>query len=81
MTEPQREYYFHDAECTEKNFTPLNDRGLKTCLDCSGVFDEFGKGVATTDDRFDEHVNWETLEFPKYAKVGDTWHGVEIVDI
>lgn len=49
-----REYYFHDNECSGKNFTELNERGLKTCLDCGGVFNEDGNGVAVTDKRFDE---------------------------
>lgn len=51
-----REYYQHDNLCPAKDFTPLNDRGLKTCLDCAGVFDKEGKGVCLTDKRFDE--NW-----------------------
>lgn len=51
--EQERVYYEHDATCSEDNFTELNDRMLKTCLDCAGVFDAFGKGVAVTDKRFD----------------------------
>lgn len=49
-----REYYEHDAMCPANNFTELNTRGVKTCLDCAGVFDKDGKGVAVTDKRFDE---------------------------
>jgi hypothetical protein len=52
--EIQREYYAHEAHCTQTNFWPMNARGLRTCKDCGGVFDVEGKGVATTDVRFDE---------------------------
>lgn len=56
--EQEREFYEHDAGCPEENFTPTNERGMKTCLDCAGVFDaETGKGVSMTDTRFDE--NWD----------------------
>lgn len=48
-----REYYEHDSRCDKKSWGPVNDRGLKRCLDCSGIFDENGKGVAVTDKRFD----------------------------
>lgn len=51
--EIEREYYTHDNACPQNRFTPLNARGLKTCLDCAGIFDEEGKGVALTDKRFD----------------------------
>lgn len=51
MNEP----YEHDISCTKKNFTELNERGLKTCLDCAGVFDAKGNGVSPTDKRFDEN--------------------------
>lgn len=51
--EANRVYYEHDADCSKENFTSVNDRGLKTCLDCAGIFDENGKGVAVTDKRFD----------------------------
>lgn len=51
-----REYYQHGASCDQKTFTELNERGLKTCIDCAGVFDKDGKGVCVTDRRFDE--NW-----------------------
>lgn len=55
--EIEREYYIHDAGCSEKNFAETNERDLKTCLDCAGVFDaKTGKGVSVTDKRFDE--NW-----------------------
>lgn len=50
-----REYYQHGAQCDAKTFTEKNERGLRTCLDCAGVFDEEGKGVAVTDKRFDEN--------------------------
>lgn len=53
MTE--RTYYEHDAECSKQNFTEENERGLRTCLDCAGVFDREGRGVAVTDKRFDEN--------------------------
>lgn len=56
-----REYYEHDGDCSKTNFTEKNARGLRTCLDCAGVFDENGNGVAVTDNRFDE--NWD--ERPK----------------
>ncbi len=49
-----RVYYQHDNACDGKNFTPLNEVGLKTCLDCAGVFDKEGKGVCVTDKRFDK---------------------------
>lgn len=49
-----RIYYIHDSNCSEDNFTEPNSRGLRTCLDCAGIFDAEGKGVATTDKRFDE---------------------------
>lgn len=52
--EIEREYYAHDATCPANNFTEKNARGLRTCLDCAGVFDENDKGVAVTDKRFDE---------------------------
>lgn len=51
--ELERVYYEHDGNCSEKNFTEENNRGLRTCLDCAGVFDKKGKGVAVTDKRFD----------------------------
>ena len=53
--EIERVYYEHDANCDEKNFTETNDRGLRICLDCAGVFDKEGKGVAVTDRRFDSN--------------------------
>lgn len=49
----QREFYIHDGDCSEKNFQPLEGSDLKRCLDCSGIFDKNGKGVAITDKRFD----------------------------
>lgn len=48
-----REYYQHDSTCDQKSFDEPNERGLKRCQDCSGVFDEKGKGVCITDKRFD----------------------------
>lgn len=51
--ESQRVYYEHDAACSQTNFTAENEKGLRTCLDCAGVFDASGKGVAVTDKRFD----------------------------
>lgn len=53
--EIEREYYEHDANCSGTNFHPMNERGLRTCKDCSGVFNVEGKGVAVTDKRFDEN--------------------------
>lgn len=63
--EIERVYYEHDASCDKKDesFTELNDRGLKTCLQCAGVFDKDGKGVATTDKRFDS--NYIAPEVPE----------------
>lgn len=54
--EIEREYYVHDAGCPAVNFVQPdpNPRGLKHCIDCAGIFDvTTGKGVATTDKRFD----------------------------
>lgn len=51
--ESQRVFYEHEGDCSRKNFTVVNERGLKTCLDCAGIFDSAGKGVAVTDKRFD----------------------------
>lgn len=52
----EREYYQHDAMCPANNFTEPNERRMKTCLDCAGVFDaKTGKGLAITDKRFDEY--------------------------
>jgi hypothetical protein len=48
-------HYEHDANCDQKTFTQLNDRGLKTCLQCAGVFDAAGKGVRPDDYRFDKN--------------------------
>lgn len=51
-----REYYEHDSNCSGNNFTEPNDEnGLKQCLDCAGVFDQDGNGVAVTSKKFDEH--------------------------
>lgn len=52
--EIEREFYSHDSTCSGNDFDPPNERGLKRCRDCSGVFDEKGNGVAVTDKRFDE---------------------------
>ncbi len=57
-----REYYVHNSDCTKKNFHPTNARGLRTCKDCAGVFDTEGKGVATTDKRFDENYEERKAE-------------------
>lgn len=51
--EEGRMYYVHDAGCTEKDFEEPNEKGLKRCRECSGIFDKDGKGVAVTDKRFD----------------------------
>lgn len=45
-------YYEHEIQCSGTNFTDLVD-GVKTCLDCAGIFDADGKGIAATDKRFD----------------------------
>lgn len=50
----ERVYYTHDSNCSETNFTAANDVGLRTCLDCAGIFDANNKGVCVTDKRFDE---------------------------
>lgn len=51
--EELRVRYEHDANCSGTNFAPANERGLRTCLDCAGIFDSEGKGVWVTDKRFD----------------------------
>ncbi len=61
--EQERVFYIHDGNCSEKNFTELigtgifdkdgKEKKIKRCLDCSGIFDEEGKGVAVTDKVFD----------------------------
>lgn len=57
--ETNRQFYEHDANCSKKNFTELSAERIdgrkrfKTCLDCAGIFDEDGKGIAITDIRFD----------------------------
>lgn len=51
----ERIYYEHNFDCTKERFEEKNARGLRTCIECAGVFDENGKGVAVTDKRFDEH--------------------------
>jgi hypothetical protein len=56
MENEERTYYTHDFGCRPE-FHPPNERGLKQCIDCAGIFDADGKGVAVTDTRFDE--NWE----------------------
>jgi hypothetical protein len=53
--EIERVYYEHDSSCTKADFWPMNARGLKTCKECSGVFDVEGKGVAVTSKKFDEN--------------------------
>lgn len=55
--EGNRVYYVHDSNCSRSNFAEPNDNGLKTCLDCAGIFDKDGKGVAVTDKRFDTPHN------------------------
>ncbi len=62
-----REYYTHNASCAKDNFTELNDRGMKKCLDCAGMFNEDGSGVSLTDTRFDE--NW-----PERKAAGAGWN-------
>jgi hypothetical protein len=48
-----RIFYEHDADCSKTNFTDSNEDKLRTCLDCAGVFDSEGNGIAVTDKRFD----------------------------
>ncbi len=57
----ERIYYEHDSNCSRKNFTEVNAKGLKTCRDCAGIFDEKGKGVCVTDKKFD---SWRENEIP-----------------
>lgn len=45
--------YQHDPLCPAKRFTPPNPRGLRTCLDCAGIFDAAGKGIDVLDRRLD----------------------------
>ncbi len=53
--EDNRVYYAHDSNCSEKNFSEVDEiTGLKQCLDCSSIFDADGKGVAVTSTKFDE---------------------------
>lgn len=53
--EVERVFYEHENRCDRKTFGPVDEiTGLKKCLDCAGVFDKDGKGVAVTDKRFDE---------------------------
>lgn len=60
---PFRERYQHDAGCDRESFTPENERGLRTCKDCAGVFDEKGEGVAIQDRRFDENYEqWKSAQ-------------------
>lgn len=67
--EIEREYYQHDGDCPAENFTEPNDRGLKTCLDCAGIFDTDGKGVAITDKRFDENYDeWLLAQTPRKVR-------------
>lgn len=55
----ERQYYQHETNCSKNNFTPLNENELKTCLDCAGVFDKDGKGVAVTSYKFDRILSEE----------------------
>ena len=52
-TEDGREHYVHDANCSKEKFTEENSVGLRTCLECAGIFDENGVGAAIQDKRFD----------------------------
>lgn len=60
--EEGREYYDHSGDCTRTNFTPLNERGFHTCLDCAGIFDADGKGLALLDRRLDEDYEVKKAE-------------------
>lgn len=52
--EIQRLYYEHGPLCDGETFTELNEKGFKTCLDCAGIFDKDGKGLAVTSNKLDE---------------------------
>lgn len=52
--EIEREFYEHEPYCDKDNFSLPNERGLRLCNDCAGMFDKDGNGVAVTDLRFDE---------------------------
>lgn len=52
-----RVYYEHNASCRKDKFLEPNAKGLKTCIDCAGIFDKDGKGIAVTDKRLDEERN------------------------
>jgi len=53
MEEQVRVYYSHDAGCDGESFHETNGWGLKTCIQCAGIFDAEGNGVCITDKRFD----------------------------
>ena len=53
----ERVFYTHDGGCSKTKFHPANENGLRTCIECSGVFDKAGKGVCVTSKLFDEQYN------------------------
>ena len=52
----EREFYAHDSNCSEENMTPPTSKGIRTCLDCAGLFGPDGEGIATTDKRMDQDI-------------------------
>ena len=55
MDEYEKVFYFHDPGCDpKKDLSTPNDRGLRNCRGCAGMFDEEGKGVLVNDKRFDK---------------------------
>lgn len=53
--EDRREYYVHNESCSGKNLMEPNERGLRTCIDCAGIFDAKGNGIAVTSKKLDEN--------------------------
>lgn len=54
----QRTFYEHDIECKiPEDLMPVNERGLRGCKGCAGVFKADGvTGVATTSKLFDPEI-------------------------
>lgn len=46
--------YEHNVSCSKSNFLEPNDRGLRTCVDCAGIFDEKDVGIIITSKLMDE---------------------------
>ena len=55
--EENRVYYQHELWCTTDNWAPEETNGMRTCLDCAGVFDKDGKGVCVTSKKFDSFID------------------------